>query len=67
MIGVGGCQRCEKLSNWAMLSRVRLDDLMFAASRQWGSGSEQHNLVRDIADAMFRDFPKPAPHAKQLS
>jgi hypothetical protein len=42
---------------WARLSRKRLDELILAARKQWGPGSEQHNLVRDIADALFRDFP----------
>lgn len=32
----------------------KLDDLIAAASRHWGAGSEQHNLVRDVADAVSR-------------
>lgn len=34
--------------------KAKLDELIIAASRQWGTGSTEHNLVRDISDAVTR-------------
>ncbi len=32
----------------------KLDALVIAASMHWGSGSQEHNLVRDISDAVAK-------------
>jgi hypothetical protein len=45
----------QALRDWREQRRAALDELIRAASVFWGAGSEQHNLVRDVADAMFRD------------
>lgn len=45
----------RELREWREQRRLALDELIRAASVFWGAGSEQHNLVRDVADAMFRD------------
>lgn len=42
--------------------RDKIDALIVAASRQWGVGSAEHNLVRDIGDVVAR-VPAVAYHA----
>lgn len=34
--------------------KQRLDDLIIAARNHWGVGSEQHNLIRDVVDAIMK-------------
>lgn len=45
----------------------KLDALIDAAARQWGTGSTEHNLVRDISDAVCR-MPSAIPlNAKEIA
>lgn len=41
----------------------RLDELIVAVAKTWGAGSTEHNLVRDICDALCR-VPSYGDHMK---
>lgn len=45
---------CDRCGYDRRLVREKLDELILAARNHWGAGSEQHNLVRDVADALLR-------------
>ena len=45
---------CPNCGHDAAADKWRLDNLVIAARNHWGAGSEQHNLVRDVADAVLR-------------
>jgi hypothetical protein len=44
-------------TEWYSSRRVALDELIKAAAVFWGAGSEQHNLIRDVADAAWKSPP----------
>lgn len=57
----GACPCC---GHDATDMKRRLDDLVIAARNHWGAGSEPHNLIRDVSDAILR---RPKAHAHLLT
>lgn len=52
-------RECPTCGHDAADMKRRLDDLVIAAANHWGAGSEQHNLIRDVADAVLRHRRRP--------
>jgi hypothetical protein len=44
-------------AGYAVVPVAKMDDLVIAAGNHWGAGSEQHNLVRDMADLIAKHRP----------
>ena len=51
---------CPTCGHDAADMKRRLDDLVIAARNHWGVGSEPHNLIRDVSDAILRYRPAKA-------
>ena len=45
-------ERADLISRAAL--KAKLDALIVAAAREWGTGSQEHNLIRDVSDAVNR-------------
>jgi len=46
-----------KSAGYAVVPIAKMDELVIAAGNCWGAGSEQHNLVRDMADLIAKHRP----------
>lgn len=61
-------QPCPTCGHDAADMKRRLDDLVIAARNHWGAGSEPHNLIRDVSDAILRYRPaKALPTSKEYT